>query len=107
MMRKAVSAVALTLIVMSDGVQAAGHEVKQKDKSFSVASLTITSGDHIVFVNHDEITHNVYSTAEGNAFNLRAQAPGASASVTLSGEGTIEVHCAFHPKMKLIVTIKK
>jgi plastocyanin len=101
------TAVALILVVMSGGVRAAGHEVEQKDKAFSVASLTIKSGDNLVFVNRDQITHNVYSTAKGNEFNLRAQAPGASASVTISGEGTIEIHCAFHPKMKLIVTVKK
>jgi plastocyanin len=49
----------------------------------------------------------VYSTAKGSEFNLRAQAPGAKATVTLSGEGVVEVRCAFHPKMKLIVRVKQ
>ena len=107
MVRTAITAVALILVVVSSGLEAAGHEVGQKDKTFSVDALTIKPGDSIVFVNQDRLTHNVFSTAKGNEFNLRAQAPGTSVSVTLSSEGTVEVHCAFHPRMKLIVTVKK
>ena len=99
--------VALILVVVTGGLGTARHEVGQKDKAFSVDTLTIKPGDSIVFVNHDQLTHNVFSTAKGNEFNLRAQAPGTSASVTLGTEGTVEVRCAFHPKMKLIVTVKK
>jgi plastocyanin len=105
--RKSLSAAGLLLVVLSGGVRAAGHEVEQKDKAFSVATLTIRSGDTIVFINRDQVTHNVFSTAKGNEFNLRAQAPGTSASMKLNGEGTIVVRCAFHPKMKLIVAVKK
>ena len=107
MVRTVMTAVALILVVISGGVRAAGHEVEQKDKTFSVATLTIQPGDNIVFVNHDQITHNVFSTAKGNEFNLRAQAPGTSAAVTLAAEGTVEIRCAFHPKMRLVVTVTK
>jgi plastocyanin len=107
MIRTAITGVALLLVVVSGGLKAVGHEVGQKDRTFSVDTLTIKPGDNIVFVNQDQLTHNVFSTAKGNEFNLRAQAPGTSASVTLSTEGTVEVHCAFHPRMKLIVTVKK
>jgi plastocyanin len=107
MVRTTIAAVALILAAVSGGLGATGHEVGQKDKTFSVDTLTIKPGDSIVFVNQDQLTHNVFSTAKGNEFNLRAQAPGTSVSVKLNTEGTVEVHCAFHPKMKLIVTVKK
>ena len=121
MVRRAVTAGALILVVMGGGLRATGHDLEQKDKTasaatltieqknktFSVATLTIKPGDSIVFVNRDQITHNVFSTAKGNEFNLRAQAPGKSTSVRLDGAGTVEIRCAFHPKMKLIVTVTK
>ena len=72
-----------------------------------VASAFSVVLEVVLGANDDDLTHNVYSTAKGNEFNLRAQAPGTSASITLTAEGTVEIHCAFHPKMKLIVTVKK
>ena len=95
------------MLVLAGAARAADHEIGQKDKTFSVTTLTVKPGDTIVFKNDDHLTHNVYSTAKGNEFNLRAQAPGTSASVTLATEGTVEIRCAFHPKMKLVVTVRK
>lgn len=82
------------------------HSVSQKDKTFSSAALTVKAGDSIVFKNDDDVTHNVFSNTAGNEFNLKTQAPGASSSVTMKTAGTVEVRCAFHPKMKLTVTVK-
>ena len=106
MLRTAVVVVA-GLIVLPAVARADEHTIGQKDKTFSVASITVKPGDRIVFENDDQITHNVYSTAKGSEFNLRAQAPGAKASVTFSTAGLVEVRCAFHPKMKLLVIVKR
>jgi plastocyanin len=84
-----------------------GHRVGQKNKTFSVALLLIKPGDQVTFENDDQITHNVYSTHKGGSFNLKAQAPGVNTSVTFTNEGTYEVRCAFHPKMKLSVIVKR
>jgi plastocyanin len=83
------------------------HRVGQKNKTFSVATLSIKPGDVVTFDYDDEITHNIYSAEKGNAFNLKAQAPGVRSSVTFANEGTFEVRCAFHPKMKLLVTVTR
>jgi plastocyanin len=84
------------------------HHVGQKNKAFSTATLLIKPGDRVVFENDDQITHNVYSTQKGKtSFNLKAQAPGVSTSVTFANEGNFEVRCAFHPKMKLLVVVKQ
>ena len=84
-----------------------GHRVGQKNKTFSVALLLIRPGEQVTFDNDDQITHNVYSTYKGGPFNLKAQAPGVSTSVTFTNEGTYEIRCAFHPKMKLFVIVKR
>jgi len=105
MLRTAVAVVAL--IVLPAVARADEHTIGQKDKTFSVSSITVKPGDRIVFENDDQITHNVYSTAKGSEFNLRAQAPGAKAAVTFSNAGLVDVRCAFHPKMKLLVIVKR
>jgi plastocyanin len=107
MLRKQIVGTVGLVLLLAGAVRAADYEIGQKDKTFSVATLTVKPGDSIVFKNDDQITHNVFSTAKGNEFNLRAQAPGTSASIALAVEGTVEIRCAFHPKMKLVVTVRK
>src|SRR5271155_615042 len=82
-------------------------EITQKDRAFSQTKLTIKPGDTIVFKNIDEVTHNVFSVSPGMEFDIRRQAPGGSSRVEFSKEGVAEVRCSIHPKMKLIVTVKK
>jgi plastocyanin len=107
MFRLGTLAIALTTVAIAGAAQPAEYEVGQKNKTFSAVTLNVHVGDRIVFRNDDQITHNVFSTAKGNEFNLRAQAPGTSASFTLAAEGVVDVYCAFHPKMKLVVTVDK
>jgi plastocyanin len=85
---------------------AAEYRVGQKNKTFSVSTMLIKPGDRVTFYNDDQLTHNIYSAQKGNVFNLKAQLPGASSSVTFDREGSYEVRCAFHPKMKLLVVVK-
>lgn len=98
---------AAVVIGMSAGARAADHEISQKDKAFSAATLKIRAGDRVIFKNDDEITHNVFSTTKGSEFNLRAQAPHTSAPVTFANEGVVEIRCAFHTKMKLAIVVAK
>ncbi|HEY3741071.1 MAG TPA: plastocyanin/azurin family copper-binding protein [Bryobacteraceae bacterium] len=83
------------------------HLVIQKDRAFSVTELTIKPGESVVFWNADEVPHNVFSNSNGMQFDIRRQAPGESSTVPFPKEGVAEVRCAIHPKMKLIVTVKK
>ncbi len=86
---------------------AADHQIVQKDRNFSQSEITIKPGDKIVFQNSDDVTHNVFSLTPGMEFDLRRQAPGASSTVPFDKEGTAEVRCSIHPKMKVLVTVKK
>ena len=83
------------------------HSVSQKGKKFSVAALTVKPGEKVTFTNDDDFIHNVFSTSKGLEFNLSAQKPGMTAEQAFAGEGVAEVRCAFHPTMKLTITVKK
>lgn len=94
-------------LVAASALYAEDHSVIQKDRTFSQAEITVKPGDTITFKNTDDVTHNVFSMTSGMEFDLRRQAPGASSVVPFTKEGTAEVRCSIHPKMKLIVNVKK
>ena len=98
---------ALFSAIVLGSAPVAEHTIMQANKTFSQSEITIKAGDKVVFKNDDQVTHNVFSTSKGFEFNLKTQAPGASAAVPFNGEGTAEIRCAIHPKMKLIVNIKR
>jgi plastocyanin len=93
------------VLLAAAALAATDHAVLQKDRAFSVKSITVRAGDRIVFTNGDSITHNVYSVTPGLEFDLRSQAPGQSDTVTFAKPGTTTVECAIHPKMKLQVVV--
>jgi plastocyanin len=86
---------------------AAKHTISQKDKAFSAAQIEVKVGDSIEFQNDDDVSHNVFSVSKSDPFNTKVQKPGSSAAVTFANEGLIEVRCAIHPNMKLLVTVVK
>lgn len=88
-------------------VEAAALSVSQKGKSFEPAMLKAKVGDTLNFKNDDDVTHNAFSTSKGNEFNSKVQLPGSASSITFKEAGTVEVRCAFHPKMKLTVVVSK
>jgi plastocyanin len=98
---------ALLLAVAAAAPALTAHTVHQKGKVFSQNSITVKPGESVTFVNDDAVVHNVFSTSQGNTFNLKAQAPGTSATASFAAEGSVDVRCAFHPTMKLNVVVKK
>jgi plastocyanin len=95
-----------TLIAVSPAL-AEEHKIIQKDRTFSQTEITIKRGDTVIFKNADDVTHNVFSVSPGMEFDIRRQAPGGSSTVPFEKEGVAEVRCSIHPKMKLIITVKK
>ena len=85
----------------------ADHSVGQKDREFSQASITVKPGDTVTFQNADTVVHNVFSSTPGMEFEIRRQAPGGSSTIPFAKEGVSEVRCSIHPKMKMLVTVKK
>jgi plastocyanin len=80
--------------------------ITQKSKTFSESTLTLHLGDRVIFKNDDVVAHNVFSGSQAFAFNLKLQAPGTSAPVTFDKPGVVDVRCAFHPTMKLVITVR-
>jgi plastocyanin len=97
------AAAALSTIAV---VRAAQHVVSQKGKTFSSETMTVKPGDEVVFRNDDDVTHNVFSNTSGMSFNL-TQSPGSNSSQVFNSEGTAEIRCAFHTKMKMTIVVKK
>ncbi|WP_376988902.1 plastocyanin/azurin family copper-binding protein [Bosea sp. R86505] len=80
--------------------------VTQKGQQFTPKALTLAVGDEIVFVNDDTGTHNVFSESPANTFDLKAQRPGTRTKVAFPKAGQVDVRCAIHPSMRLIVDVK-
>ena len=85
----------------------ASHSVSQKNKTFAPGELSVKTGDEIVFVNDDDITHNVFSRTVGSKFNLKLQKPGEDKSVVLEQAGEVVVRCAIHPNMKMTIKVEE
>jgi plastocyanin len=102
--RLVLTAIATSAAVASLG--AASQTISQADRSFAPGAVTVKAGDSLVFKNDDVVTHNAFSTSKGNEFNSKAQEPGQSATIALKTAGTVEVRCAFHPKMRMTITVQ-
>ncbi len=95
----------LALILFGNTV-IAGEVVGQKDKQFSVKSLTVNVGDSVEFKNEDSFFHNVFSLSDAQMFDLGSYPQGESKSVIFEQAGTIEVECAIHPSMQMVINVK-
>ena len=98
----------LTLVVtagLSAGALAATEVIHQHGRAFSVENVTIKKGDALTFFNDDTVPHNIMSSSKGNEFNLGSQAPGSSTDVTFKEPGDVQVICAIHPRMKMMVKV--
>ena len=88
-------------------VSAADHTVGQKNKAFSVNTLIIKVGDTVKFTNEDPFFHNVFSLSEAATFDLGSYPRGEYKSVTFEKAGKVDVECAIHPNMHLLITVEE
>lgn len=85
--------------------------VEQKNMSFvyqgaQAKTLQLKVGDTIEFKNSDPYFHNVFSLSDSKLFDLGSYPQGQSRPVTFDKPGRVEVECAIHPRMKMIVEVK-
>jgi plastocyanin len=104
-MRKLASLAIVIAAGLSAGALAANLTISQKGRVFSSESVTIKKGEALTFVNDDTVPHNIVSTSAGNEFNLGSQPPGAATDVTFRQSGDVQVICAIHPRMKMMVQV--
>ena len=86
---------------------AADHTIRQKGKVFSENEITVKRGDELLFLNDDNIAHNVLSITAGNRFDLGLLNPGELRPVKFDSVGDVKVICAIHPTMKMTVKVSQ
>jgi len=90
---------------LSVGAFAATEVIHQQGRAFSSESISVKKGDAVTFLNDDTVPHNIMSASKGNEFNLGSQAPGTSTDVSFKEAGDVQVICAIHPRMKMMVKV--
>jgi plastocyanin len=94
-------------LLLAGPAQAAEHVVSQKGKAFSYKKMVVQVGDSVKFVNDDPFNHNVFSLSDVKSFDLGSYGQGLAKSVVMDKAGTVEVECAVHPDMKLLIEVQK
>ncbi len=79
--------------------------VHQRRKTFTPTELTARVGDLLVFVNEDEVTHDVRDRAAKQGPAIHSQLPGQWDKVALTSAGTTTFGCVLHPNMSLTVKV--
>lgn len=105
-LRTPLSIAAGVLALWAGAAQAAEHVVTQKNKAFSIKKLKVKVGDTIKFTNEDSFAHNVFSLSAPKSFDTGSFGAGQSRNVTLDKPGKVEVECAVHPDMQLVVEVE-
>jgi plastocyanin len=95
------------LVAVALAAYAAEHVVTQKGKAFSVKKLVIKVGDSVKFLNEDPFAHNIFSLSEAKSFDLGSFGQGQSKTITFDKAGNIEVECAVHPDMRMVIEVTK
>jgi plastocyanin len=106
-MKRLTTAAAIACLLVSHGALAAEHVVGQKNKQFTAEQLDIKVGDSVKFTNEDPFFHNVYSLSEIKTFDLGSYEKGKSKSVTFDKPGKIDVECAIHPNMHMVINVSE
>ena len=105
MLRSALLSLFLMLVALPAGVEEI--VVHQKDKQFSLETVTVKPGDKIKFLNDDTVAHNVLATGPGNeSQDSGVQRAGEAAVISFDKAGTYTIECGIHPHMRMTVTVK-
>lgn len=99
--------IAIALMILSTKAYSDNFDVGQKNKAFTVENLTIKAGDTVKFINQDSFFHNVFSLSDAKLFDLGSFPKGEFRNVTFDVPGTVEVECAIHPTMRMIIEVKE
>ncbi len=102
----AAAALALLLVGGASLGQDAVVLVTQRDRAFTVTSVTVPVGGVLRFQNDDEFIHQLFVSAPTMTYESDEQEPGKAVDVRFTSPGTFEVRCHIHPRMLLQVTVR-
>lgn len=101
------AAAVLLVVALTTQVGAADHVVSQRGKEFFPKKMVVRAGERVTFMNDDPFAHNVFSLSEAKSFDLGSYGKGEGKAITLDKAGTIEVECAVHPDMRMVIEVRQ
>jgi plastocyanin len=111
---------AVAVLVLSFGLSKASHarpvaggessssdkyQVKIDNFSFTPATLTVSAGTTVTWVNHDDVPHTIVSS-EGKTLKSPVMDTDEKFSYTFTKPGTYPYYCGIHPKMTAKVIVQ-
>ncbi len=75
------------------------HEIQQQDKKFAPYISVVRQQEEVVFTNHDDITHHVYSFNGPARFDFRLKNGESNTVAEFSEPGVIAMGCNIHDWM--------
>ena len=107
---------AIIFIFLISQAYAQSMTVGQKNKAFVVdgkppstsqpLEVSIKQGETVRFINNDDFFHNVFSLSDAKLFDLGSFPQGEYRDVTFEEKGDVEVECAIHPDMKMVIHVE-
>lgn len=82
------------------------HLIHQRNKRFTPTTVKARVGDTLVFVNEDEVEHEVHTLDDAASPPIKSQKPRQWDRVELTAPGVLRFGCAIHPAMSLEVTVE-
>ena len=79
--------------------------VGQRGRMFSSEIMTVHLNEPVIFVNDDTVQHNIMSSTKNNSFDMGSQMPGTAIPVSFDETGTVNVICAIHPRMRMLIEV--
>jgi plastocyanin len=105
---RSIRLLALAMCLLPFGsAQAAETTIGQKNKAFTVKQLKVKVGDTVAFRNDDPFFHNIFSLSPAQSFDLGSYPQGQARKVTFAKEGKIDIECAIHPEMRMVIEVAK
>ncbi len=105
---KRIVALGAVAMALAPFAYAAETSIIQAAQSFSESDITIKAGDHVKFLNQDDVKHNILVQTgddDDDAKDYGLQPPGQALDVPFDKAGKYLVRCHIHPGMKLNVTV--
>jgi plastocyanin len=86
-------------------------DVYQMDKAFfqnskRIVALKVRTGEAVRFHNNDKLSHNLYSVSTSKTFDLGLLRKNETRSILFDRRGEVEIQCAIHPEMLLVVDVQ-
>jgi plastocyanin len=81
------------------------HEIEQLDKKFAPYVSVVRQQDEVIFINHDDITHHMYSFNGPARFDFRLKTAESKSVMDFAEPGVIAMGCNIHDWMSGYVMV--